>query len=850
MTSALDASIEYSRSVLGDLMVEVGVELDRVLRQRDADVDLTIGDLFSRAAKSQERVRKGLASLSNGLNDRIDDHIRAARRELSSMDAALPVLYDEIASYNALGEHERLALESIILPAIQQQEREARAELDAAEPVPPVAQVVEQIAVTPSPPPPPPPPPANGTVPPPTSGSSPPVVMPWGADIDTIPGAPAPPVPMPPPITSPPPTAPPTAPPPSAGGQECCPPAEINVILDGSFIDRIKGESPPPAPPTSPPPTGEPPSGEPPPPPSPPTTVPPTPPAAPPHSLGVMDWPNGCAYLEAITTSGHEFGAALKEGNFAHLFQLPGVALALVPGMKDAGVALARAGESLWSSMYGGAQGMAALFGVNNPEAATSLMSPLWVGGLLEKWTGFPTAVYTRPLQYMLDYSNPSLQPEQDRVDAMYLRGLWGRDTWECYTRMNGRLPAVHFETLRAQASIPSLNDAIQMRRRGYISDGQYLEYARLNGYAAQSDAVRLYNLSEYVPSTSELFRWLQKDVYNDEFAKNYGLDEDFPNPMPEQWSRWFAANGTSAEQVRYEYRAGWELPSKTQTDEFIRRLRPGRVDPALAFTVDDANQLYKLNEIPAGIRSRMLATSYQPVALSYLIEAYKAGTMDAPELTERCQDIGYSLADAQFLTRMIVAKAEGQFQGSLGAWTRRTIIQEYIGGAIDTDTAYRLLSRTVIDRVRQQEAIADADSRRDALAKRKCIKGIQRRYFTGEIDKVDARRALLALGVEMIQASGLLTGWECERMSRSKEPTVKMLTEWTQKGIITPQEMHRRLVNLGFTSDDANRIVSNADENFRQQNAKKADAAARRAAADARRAAADAKRAAKNGKK
>jgi hypothetical protein len=171
-----------------------------------------------------------------------------------------------------------------------------------------------------------------------------------------------------------------------------------------------------------------------------------------------------------------------------------------------------------------------------------------------------------------------------------------------------------------------------------------------------------------------------------------------------------------------------------------------------------------------------------------------------------------------------------------MGGWTRLRVVKEYIAGTLPEETARTLLSRTILDPAAVQMAIEDADAIRAAEKRRLCIKGIRRRYFTGEIDSGEARFDLLAQGVDQLTTGTIIGGWECERSSRSKEPTVKMLKEWLAAAIISADEMFRRLRNLGYTSTDATRIVNAAGIAETKKRAKEEESAARKAAADARR--------------
>lgn len=459
--------------------------------------------------------------------------------------------------------------------------------------------------------------------------------------------------------------------------------------------------------------------------------------------------------------------------------------------------------------------------GLPNPKAALSHIAIVSGANILDRYLGTDSSYYLQAVEQAGRSANPLIPVPQGDIDRMYLTARISIQQWECMTRLHGHMPWQHEEAMKSAQARLSLGELIQSARRGLISLDTYMSEARALGYLDDRYPRFAFALSEYVPSTPDLFRWITKDVFRDDFAEKYGLDEDFPDDLPPAFQRWFQANGTSQDQIKYDYRAQWRLPSTTQLGEMVARLRPGRVPVNQQMTEADVDQLLKLDEWPARLRGQVLATLYLPVNRTDLIEAYKSGTVDDQELVERLKDLRYNPTDAAFLADMIRAKAKGQMQASIGAWTRRRIVKEYVGGTITRDVADRLLSRTVISAAERVAALDDADLIAEANRRRSCIKGIRRRYFTGELDIGQARAELTAQGVGLTVAAELLTGWTCERRSRSKEPTVKQLTEWVTMGIITVDEFRRRLVNLGYTADDAERIIVAADVALRQKQAK-----------------------------
>jgi hypothetical protein len=775
------------------------------LVRAETPVDDVLGGWVEAYGKSADKAAKGIEAGINHLFSEAMEAQDRANQAIAAVGGRPIIMTDEAYAINQAGAHFVEAMNRIVYPAIDQQ----TAELAGTSSTP-----VTDTATSPPPPvfSPPPPPAYNPPIgfgglpggwepfavspPPPVFVGIPPVPPPGVPPIQPINPNP---VPDPPPL---PPTLPPsggtvTVPPVVGPGGECCPPQTIIVNVGGTG-----GTTPPPVPP------GEEPD------PSPPPPKPTDPPLGDVVKVGAFDGPDVCQKL-AIARDGTSGGFG---GDPDHLNTGVGGVFSILPKVLGAIPILGQVLGPLSNVVYGWVDGiMDAIqsfsdqIGIPDPATMTGTIAQSAALGVVERWSGIPLSYLMTPVEQVQKYSNPMYLPAQASVDSLYLSGLATREQWECLTRTHGNVPYWHYRAMEAQRTRPGVGEVVELFMRGRLSLEEYDDRLRQLGVLTRSEGREYIALRQYVPTTQELFTWLKKDVYNEQYATFAGLDEDFPNPMPEAWVEWFRANGTSAEQIKYDYRSQWQLPSRTQVNEFLHRLRPGRVDPAIAFTEDDARQLYKLDEIPAGIRNRLIATSYLPVNRTDIMAAYVAGTMDEQEVYERFLDLGYNQTDARALQSFVVVKSEQQTQASMGVWTRRVIARSYKNGEIDRDTAVKLLGRTVKDLNRVIEALDDVDELRAAEGRGKCIKAIKRKYLIGEYDENDARRALLNLKINVGTVQEMLTTWSCERQSRRKEPTLKLLTDYFYWNLIDAVELERRIRNLGYSDVDAimTRIVS-----------------------------------------
>lgn len=664
-------------------------------------------------------------------------------------------------------------------------------------------------------------------------------------------------------------SSPPVPPPPPAPAGQCCPvqPAPvINVYVPAcptlpapQVPPTSPGTSPPPSPPVPPPPPPYPIPGEdgippnanvPPPPPPPPPPVRPVP-----GSTPSIVWDNGDPCIVAANYSvafgGGQPPAGPDAGIGGGFFDLPGQIASYIYQSNPSPTNVVAQGVIF--SMATGAEMMRdsiVKFGnTTGVDIGVLLASAdvLAVTSWAERLSGVPADRLSLNQLYAFQYQTAWELPSQDAIDQMYARAFITIDQWACYTKALGHAPNTHYMAMQASLTTFGLSDLVQLYYRGGITLDQYKAEARKIGVVDVRVAEGALALGQYIPASSDLVSWMQRDVADERIVQLGGFDDDFGEKFQGQIQQWAYANGITEDVMRAYWRAHWTMPNNTDVYEFVRRLRPGRVPKELEFTVEDAERLLKVNDHAPGFISRTLAISYHPINRTDAEQSYIQGAMDLVELKERYLDLGYNETDARQLAETSRLKKAAQIQQQAGVWTKRRINREYISGSIGRVQADDLLGDTIPDARTRTRMLDSGDVLRAAQARSKCIAGVKRKYYTGYYDRVSARDALRDLEVDRLQQDNLLMGWECERNSRSKEPTVKMLSEWVRGGIISQGEFATRLVNLGYMIEDANRIIVALQIEVQKEMASAARKAAKEAATLARQAKADARQAKKD---
>jgi len=429
----------------------------------------------------------------------------------------------------------------------------------------------------------------------------------------------------------------------------------------------------------------------------------------------------------------------------------------------------------------------------------------------LDAKVGGPWDYLSQGLMYDLQYQSPQYLPSQSEVDACLLNGTITRELWACLTRANGNHIWSSERVLAAKRARPAFSDYISLFRRGLITRGQLDEYGSQNGYMNTSEIDEAIKASEFIPPYSDIVRMMVRDSADEQAVAFGGFDSGFREKFAGPLKEWAQANGITEDVFKYLWRAHWELPSPTQLYEMLRRLRPGRVDDKIAVTPDVVKQVLTQNDLAPGFVDRLMAVSYNTITRTDLLAWYVNGAVDEPELIERLQDNGYSLDDAKRIVEGWRVEKANRVQNRALLWTRRNITKHYVEGNVDRDSAAKLLSRSIPNKKDVDDVLDDADMVRKAERRRKCIRAVRRRMFTGEITEIETRRELVRLGLDASVAADLAEGWTCEIASAAKEPTVKMLTGWLQAGVIDTNDFYQRLLNLRYSREDAKRILDTA---------------------------------------
>ena len=546
-----------------------------------------------------------------------------------------------------------------------------------------------------------------------------------------------------------------------------------------------------------------------PPPPPPPTPAPERPAAAP---VGDWDQPDACATVAGLERTG--IGSQLPVGKWLAWTVTAPLDTAAAGGGPIVGGVLSAVSDVLKAAVGTAADSLtdwavANLFrndatvpGRGAYIAAT--LGTLGMAAWTERVTGAPIQYAATPALYAFQHAFPVNLPTQGSLDSQYLANVINQEAWECYTRALGNMPRTHFAGVAASRARPNVGEWVQYFYRQGVSREDLDKRLREQGVLDKDEAQVWIDLFRQVPPASDLVRFMVRDAEDQNVVDKYGFDKEFSQKFTGQVRDWATAGGVSEDYMRYVWRSHWHIPSDTQLFEMVHRLRPEVVGANLAVTIDDVKYALEINDLAPFWVDRLLATSYHPINVTDIQRGYLAGTIDRDKAVGLYQDVGYSEKDAKELVKILVADSIRRVNNMTGQWTPREVCKAYREGTIDRVQADRLLEDSLTDPKAREKALDSAETMAEAATNKKCIAAVRRRYFVGDLSKGDAKVYLQGRGMMLDQARRLTDGWECERESGRKEPTIQLLRTWYAELVITYDEVIRRLVNLRYAPEDA----------------------------------------------
>lgn len=270
----------------------------------------------------------------------------------------------------------------------------------------------------------------------------------------------------------------------------------------------------------------------------------------------------------------------------------------------------------------------------------------------IAKLAGTDVTPWTDQIRYIANANCRMQFMTPDQAMAAYLSDAIDYKKLDGHWAIANICPEALNSTLEASRAKPVPLQLAMMRRRKMIDAGGYASGMRRLGYVDSQTPEQLFQLTEQVPTMSDLIRLMVRDAGDESIATWPESDRIFTQKFGGKLKEWADFQGLTPDMMKYVFRAHWSIPAPGQLFRFYQRLRDnprfGGRDKLLA---DVKNALIQQDILPFW-HDHFLAVSYLPIGRIDIRRAFNIGSMTDDELVPAYAQLGYSDADCERLAK------------------------------------------------------------------------------------------------------------------------------------------------------------------------------------------------------
>ena len=207
-----------------------------------------------------------------------------------------------------------------------------------------------------------------------------------------------------------------------------------------------------------------------------------------------------------------------------------------------------------------------------------------------------------------------------------------------------------------------------------------------------------------------------------------------------------------------------------------------------------------KYNDLAFNLHERLL----EPRMLSSAVE-FGAVTHDR-DIAE-AEAYGYDAERAAILIGEGSARKISTYKGKV-VTALETLYED---GAIDNVTASNAIVGLGFNAQEASFVLEAADMRRAVRQSEQVISAIRGKFLARHVDEQEATSLLTTAGVPTSQVAFLLSEWGIERQAYTRQLTEAQIVKAVKLTLLTPEDGAKRLINMGYTVDDATLLIEGA---------------------------------------
>ncbi len=400
------------------------------------------------------------------------------------------------------------------------------------------------------------------------------------------------------------------------------------------------------------------------------------------------------------------------------------------------------------------------------------------------------TATTEKASQAVLAKDRPSVIPPEAAVDALRKDPALEPVVKDVLNRLG--ISDDLQELLHVSANVPlSPGDARSAFLREFIDDQAFSDSLRANHFTP-TDIETIKELMTVLPPVQDIITMAVREVFSPHIVEKFGQMEG----LPEDFVKWAAQQGLSADWASAYWAAHWSLPSVGQGFEMLHRA---------VIDEDELEMLLRALDIMPFWRTRLTEISYNPLTRVDVRRMYALGVLNEEQVKRSYLNIGYDDENADLMTDFTIAYTTGA-EKELSKGDIIALFKKY---AIDSDTAEAMLMKLGYGTDNASLLVTRATFEIYASYKNKRITYISRAYVAGKISENGAVSRLGALDMPASEINHLLETWDLDRESKVRNLSVDNLKAFFKAQVISAEELRSELRELGYNNQDTARFVA-----------------------------------------
>jgi hypothetical protein len=403
-----------------------------------------------------------------------------------------------------------------------------------------------------------------------------------------------------------------------------------------------------------------------------------------------------------------------------------------------------------------------------------------------------------------------------------------------------------------AGQELPTFVETLTLANRGFFTEGGLDRALQRLGYYSATTRGMLANLRFDLPSSSDLVRFSVRHVFEPDLIKYLGYNQEF-RPILDMWHRFQGLNypiftGPFLDQVQnFEREQGlppgsfiqsyaeqgltdptwaqafwwshWVLPSPQQGYQMYFKLNPNIPDKykppeaqGVTFSQDDLNLLLRANDYPPKYRAPLAAIARPVPGIRYIRQLRHFDVYTRADVYFLFRRMGYSDKDASDLADTVERNEQEQRGKEKTTKAQKQVLDQWKLGILSDADAEQLLIAFGLPEEETADVFRLAKMEEDTKRIEEVIRAIRSAFVTGRLAEGDARAQLVQLGLQNAWINEHLASWAFVRKEPRKLDSAARARQQACLGLMTIQELHDRLVNLGYSEQDARLLIGEAE--------------------------------------